>query len=126
MKKYVYALVMLILMSLFMLVLYFLIDFIFGLSKPIIDKIVLCINLSLLVTAGRWGDESTEFGRKNDLQLLIFSSIVVIIVTDVLYFGEMTLIRLILLNAAIIIISFALYWYYKISKRKKEEKTKSM
>jgi O-antigen/teichoic acid export membrane protein len=115
---------MLVLMCLFLLALYFLLDFIIGMSEPIIDKIVLCINLSLVVTAARWGEISTEFGRENDLRLLIFSSIVVIGLTDILFFDKIAPVKLILMNISVIIISFALYWYYKHKKDRKSAKTK--
>jgi hypothetical protein len=108
----------------FLLALYFLIDIIFGMSKPIIDKIVLCINLSLLITAARWGETPTEFGRRSELRLLIFSSIVVIGITDILFFNKITPIKLILMNTSVIIITFSLYWYYKRKKDRKAAKTK--
>jgi hypothetical protein len=124
MKKYVYALFMLIMMCMFLLVLYFLIDIILGMSKPIVDKIVLCINLSLLITAAKWGEISTEFGRKSELRLLIFSSIVVIGITDILFFNKIASIKLILMNTSVIIITFGLYCYYKHKKDRKTAKTK--
>jgi hypothetical protein len=123
MKKYIVPLLTLITVSLLLLGLKFLWNLIFESSTSIVSDIDSYVGLVFVLIAMERGIKPTELGKKNDLIVLFFLSMVVIIFTIIIrIYGVTTeLLKIIWLCISVPVLGFVVYFGSKRFLRKKQK-----
>ena len=114
MKKYIIALLTLIFLAALIFGFFMLGEIVFKSSDTIAGKFISSIGLSFVLMGLEWGNKPTEYGRKNDLIVLGFLSVIVVITTIILniFCAKFNTLRLILVCISTPVLGFGAYWIF--------------